>query len=501
MKKKKSILSKKEKLIIFVIPVIALLIIILITMSFTKKVSKENKNSENDLNQELTTVKQVVEYLEGKYISMSDSSEDGYDLDIFVEFRYNLYEGDESKEIYFKNFYEKIASVTERKSFRIIDNNKGITIEVKSTTNGISEVKINGEKDYYRIENSKRSAKNKIVAQMVDLSIDSEELSKLISVNWKTSNVDLGSKEGTYYKYDIYFDEGYEIRTIKGKVYNIVFTDKYKGKVVGGYKVGTSLEKIKSDLGTTYTERQIIGYKTENFYIWFSEDEISIYPYYKTDYTEFEELAKEFNEKKDANKFMDKITDIWQDYDLYEHKQNYVKIRYANKGVCFEYSVANPAGVTIYENYRGNLKNEIDNYKKLFYRFDKNLTGEAELARRETKVFYDDKDVEGDPIHHSRKFDLLMTANGDNYINIKIKSSDGSFPNNEFDETLEINSYVWADDTHFIYSIYEDGIYIYDAENRTTEKLLSGKEEFKITDYDRNTNIIKYDDKQAKITY
>ena len=50
---------------------------------------------------------------------MSDSNTNGYDLDIFVSFKYDLYENDKSNELYFTNFYEKIAVVTGFKSFRI----------------------------------------------------------------------------------------------------------------------------------------------------------------------------------------------------------------------------------------------------------------------------------------------------------------------------------------------------------------------------------------------
>ena len=33
---------------------------------------------------------------------------------------------------------------------------------------------------------------------------------------------------------DVYFDEGYEIKTLQGKVYNIVFTKNYDGTVIDG---------------------------------------------------------------------------------------------------------------------------------------------------------------------------------------------------------------------------------------------------------------------------
>ena len=500
-KKKRKILSGKEKLIIICIATISFLIILAIVLMLGK--NKEivgNNESNTDLSSEINSVKAVVELLESEFISMENSTTNGYDLDIKVSFKYNLYEGENSQELYFTNFYEKVAIATGFESFRIIDNEKGITIEVKATSNGISEVKINGEINYFNKEDSKRSVENQPKIETLDLEINSEELKDLIENNWNTKNAQLGSKESSFYKYDIYFDEGYEIRTIQGKVFNIVFTNKYKGQVVGGYKTGTDIEKISKDLGQGYEESGAIGYKTKNFYVWFSQDEISIYPIYKVDYTEFEDLVKEYEQKQDVNDFMYKITDIWKDYTYYESKQNYVEICYANKGVKFEYSVSNPVGIEIYSNYTGDLKDELEEHTKVYYKLDKNLTGEIETRRIDNKCFYDDNDIEEDPIHYSTKFMLMYIMNDNKeLLDIKIQSLDGQYPNNEFDETFTINSYVWADDYHLIYSRKMDGLYIYDAKNRVTSKLLSGNNEYNITNYDRNANIIEYDGIQAKI--
>ena len=292
-KKKRSVFTSRQKFLMIIAAFVILLTIIAIALNPTgKKKTVENNPVETEKNDTLKSVQEVIEYYDSTYYSSEISSEEGYDLDIKVSFKYNLYEGDESKEIFFKNIYEKVAYVTGKKSFRIIDEDKDIIIAVKCTSNGIYEIKINGETDYFRKEDSKRSAKKNFRAAVLNLSIDSPELRNLIESNWSTDNIDLGSKEGSYYKYDIYFDEGYEIRNIQGKVYNIVFTKKYNGTVVDGFKVGTSLEKIEANLGKTYEENGLLGYKTNNFYVWFSDDEISIYPIRRNDYSEFEELAK-----------------------------------------------------------------------------------------------------------------------------------------------------------------------------------------------------------------
>ena len=245
--KKKGVLKRKEKIALSIAGVVLFIIILGIVMMPTRK-GKEQKVNNNDLNRELYSVREVVEYLEATYISSEESKVEGYNTDIYVNFPYNLYEGEVSKEIYFKNFYEKIARVTEFNSFRLIDTNRDIKIEVKCKNGKITEVKINGEIDYYKKTSSKKSQSNMLKFETKEFEINSPELKSLINNNWVTNNASLGTPESKFYKYDIYFDEGYEIRTIQGKVFNIVFNKKYNNDVIEGYKPGDNLEKIKSSL-------------------------------------------------------------------------------------------------------------------------------------------------------------------------------------------------------------------------------------------------------------
>lgn len=131
-KKKRKVLTKKEKIILTCLGTFAFLIIAGVAMLPTKIKQTENNNIKNeDLRKELTGIEETVTYLEGTLLSMENSSKEGYETDIYVSFKYNLYDGNELKERYFTNFYEKIARVINFKSFRLIDKSKSITIEVK----------------------------------------------------------------------------------------------------------------------------------------------------------------------------------------------------------------------------------------------------------------------------------------------------------------------------------------------------------------------------------
>lgn len=346
------------------------------------------------------------------------------------------------------------------------------------------------------------SKENELKVETKNLKINSEILNDLINSEWQTSRVNLGTQESTFDKYQVYFDEGYEIRTIQGKVYNIVFTDKYKEKVVEDFRVGSSLAEIEGLLGISYKDSNILGYKTKDFYIYFSESEISIYPNYTYDYTEFEKLVKEYNDKKDINDFTDKLTDIWPDYDYYNYDSDYVEICYSLKGVRIAFSSHNKEGIQIYENYKGDLKREKTSLTDVYYKLDQNLFIQTDQKRRmQTGMYNDEYLKEEDPLHYSEKFVIQINGEGTDKTSIRIESKDGTYPKNELDNSIQIYKYIWADDIHLIYSIARQGIYIYNAQTRQTENLLTGEENFEITNYNKNTQILEYDGNKAKIEY
>lgn len=470
-------------------------------MPTRKRNNQEQKTNNTDLNRELSSVQEIVEYLEATYVSTEDSKASGYDIDIYVNFPYNLYEGEISKEIYFKNFYEKIARITNFKSFRLIDSNRKITIEIKCENGKIKEVKINGETDYYQKTLSAKSKDNMLEFETKEFKINSPELQSLINNNWVTANASLGTPESKFYKYDVYFDEGYEIRTIQGKTFNIVFNKKYGNDVIEGYKPGDDLEKIKTSLGTPYENKNMIEYKTKDFYVIFSNEEISIYPNRRNDYTEFEKLVEKYNEKQEINDFIYELTDIWPDYDIYNNDNNYVELYYTLKGVKISFSSRDSEGIQIYENYKGDLKTNTEDYKNVYYKLDQNLMLEAESERRFVHELTGERGSSEDSILISGEFQILASYDNESYKNIKIYSLNENYPNNEFEDYISIKSYVWADNEHLIYSISNDGIYMYTATTRQIDKMLDGKQTFNITNYNRNTKALEYDGQTVTVSF
>ena len=149
--KKRSIFTKKQIIIMVIVAILAFIIILAIALNPTgSKPIITQTNDDQNLDRELRSIEDVVRYYDSTYYKTTNSSEDGYEIDIFVGFRYNLFEEGQSKESFFKSFYERIAMVTEFKSFRLIDQDKDITISVKCNNGKISEVLFNDVSDYYK---------------------------------------------------------------------------------------------------------------------------------------------------------------------------------------------------------------------------------------------------------------------------------------------------------------------------------------------------------------
>lgn len=119
----------------------------------------------------------------------------------------------------------------------------------------------------------------------------------------------------------------------------------------------------------------------------------------------------------------------------------------------------------------------------------------------QTGIYSDEYMKIQNPLHYSEKFIIQIDGEGTENTSIRVESKNGQYPKNELDSSIKIYKYIWADDIHLIYSIYRKGVYMYNAETRQTEELLTGEEEFEITNYNRNTKILEYDNKKAKIEY
>lgn len=504
MKKKKKIkFSKKQKILIVVMLIVFAVVAVLISSLVARNVNESEAKQGIEI-----SIKELVEKNGCEYISDSVSSEEGFDIDIYLKFGKNPIADGVSAEPYYQTVFSSLAYETGYKNLRLIDESREIVVKITCSSNGYVEKILINDKEvatYFSDLLSENAKQTPLEVSPINMTVSSGELSSLINNKWSPSNVNLGTKESTFNKYDIYFEEGIEIRNISKKVFNIVFTDKYQKEVISGIKVGADLEAIKDRFGDAHYESTgIVGYKTNDFYIFFSTDEISVYPNYNYtagNYTEFEKLVAEYDESKDINDFMDKLTDLWPDYTSYNYDTNYLDIYYALRGVKISYSTTSSEGIQIYENYNGYLKNSQYNYEEVTYKVNQSLILENEQNRiLVMKTIMDDYNNE--ELQKSNMFVLEYKAiDEERKNNISVRSKTGEYPNNTLDDTIIINDYVWADDSHLIYNIQGKGIYMYNAITRETSTIVEGEETYNIEDYDRTTKVLTYDDSKVVIKF
>ena len=368
MEKKKKII----KIVLIVSIVLFLIILIIANKVAEKKIiedEKENYYANKIYNsiEDFKTVEEVIIYKKAKYIKEEESNVEGYDVDIYTNLKYPLYTDTENNSLFYKDMIKKIAYVLQYKNFRVIDEEKNIVIAAicDASKKSIVKLYVNGEENYW--ENRELATNlNRINTQEAsrNIVIQSEELKNLIANQWKRNKLKIEITKNKIGDYEIFEEQGLQIRTIYKKVFNIIFTSDYNKEVVNNIKTGTDLKEIIRILGTpTFGEENLglIGYKGEKIYVFFTESKISVYrvedQYEKLD--EFIILIEKFEREKNVKEFVNGITDIWPDYDQYDWDKNYVHLQYTLKGIKIEFNISSNQGITYSSNFTGKIRENL----------------------------------------------------------------------------------------------------------------------------------------------
>ena len=368
-------MEKKKKIIkiVLIVSIVLFLIILIIANKVAEKKKiedeKENYYANKIYNsiEDFKTVEEVIIYKKAKYIKEEESNVEGYDVDIYTNLKYPLYTDTENNSLFYKDMIKKIAYVLQYKNFRVIDDEKNIVIAAicDASKKSIVKLYVNGEENYW--ENRELATNlNRINTQEAsrNIVIQSEELKNLIANQWKRNKLKIEITKNKIGDYEIFEEQGLQIRTIYKKVFNIIFTSDYNKEVVNNIKTGTDLKEIIRILGTpTFGEENLglIGYKGEKIYVFFTESKISVYrvedQYEKLD--EFIILIEKFEREKNVKEFVNGITDIWPDYDQYDWDKNYVHLQYTLKGIKIEFNISSNQGITYSSNFTGKIRENL----------------------------------------------------------------------------------------------------------------------------------------------
>ena len=508
MKYKKNSTKKNKYLLI----IITFCFTICLLLLFIVSILKNNINkTELVLSGVFENVEDVLKYYQCKYISEKKSTVSPYEIDINLIFKCPLYsEQDESNEKFFNEIVNEIAKVLYFKNFRMIDKEHEIEIKVICKEERISKIIINDIEDYFIFMDSQISLKKYRDIPITQMQIEEQHVLDAISNNWNTV-VDFGTRESIFNKYYVFFDEGIEVRNIDSKIYNIVFTTKYKGNIINGIYPGMDLRIIKNKLGNPtfeYNNGEMIGYKGEDIYVFFTENEISVYRVDEIDYNSFFNLVEQLiNDEKSLKEFMNDLTYLWPDYSEYSYSIDSFFISYPLKGIDIKVNYDNVNGIVLYNNLGLDLE-KINSYLKnteFIARLQIDDVAEAENRRYLQKNIFLDRckefknNVDEEKIGKSNVFDYFAEYDdNESIMSIRFISKNNDIPNSELNDN--VYTFGWLNDDCFIYSKMAKGIYYYDVKNRVKGQLIEGKDEFKIDEI--KDNIVKYDsDKVIQISY
>ena len=359
--------KKSHKKIIIIFTLIVLLFLITIILVKYNQKLKQQRLWEQNVERvkkytaitDFQNMEEVSAYLNCKFIKQQDSERENIAYDIFMELPVNFENETTENKNFIENLIQFSAYVLKYKNFVILDekNNTSLVVLCNEEKQIVSTYYINNIENYFDIIENKENIGNFKTTQTSQMDITSQELEQLIENNWQLNKIDLGTKESFYRNYDIYFDEGIQIRKVNGKVFNIVFTDKYQNTIVNNLNANSTIDEIKNNLGKPQFENgNLIGYKGDKLYVFFCDNQVSVY---RIEKYETEKIAEIIENKSSENSnekvFVDEIRNIWKDYDIYIYDENYVKLQYTLKGLCIKYDSTTKKGVIVYNNYSGKL--------------------------------------------------------------------------------------------------------------------------------------------------
>ena len=455
----------------------------------------------------LPDVSEILAYHGSELIKETKSSEKGYDYDIYAKLKFPpIEENGYAEETFYDNVVVDLTAKLQS-NFRIIDEEKDVVVRVKydfSTYN--SYYSINNVDDYFKVEQAKKQ--NELAKKdITELNINSDVLNSIINSKWERRKASLGTIETSVNKYDVYYDEGYYIRTLGTKIYNIIFTNNYKGQIVNGITVGMTNDAIIQKLGTptyTYSNNSLIGYRSNDIYAFFHDGQISIYEVAKlnaTDNKTFAELFTKLNKDGDVTSFYNELNVLYPNPESSTEKDDDISAFYPTLGFKLHFG-GNNNGITIYSNYQGYITNDVtmDDLR------NGKVPPNTDLDIKNDAVFFAEK---------LRYLDELGKRNPDNnwaaattklfqvheneethsfdFYSIDRKSIDSSINKTNGMKILKL------DDSRFVYNIPYDGIYIYNAQTLKTEKILQGTNDEELKLEKIENNILYYDNKTLPI--
>ena len=362
-------MKKSEfKSVIILIFIILLFILFFICYTLLETIEDQSEDTYTNINEQNILTEETVEGSEEDKIKNILKKYESIYLrkegpSIYVDFARDLFEKNgNSNRNYFQKIIDELIPFFETESFYLIDNNQQIYIFIKYEEKTkehkiiINEIEnfydnIDG-KDYALVEESEIVPRSKFVIQdsyLFSLSVNSFYFDAIKETIGEGIDLENG--------YTSYLDGTMKLRTVPtGGVRNIVFSKKYDGMITSKISANEELKKIKEiepDNAFGSLSEGYLGYREDNFYVFFYENETSFYPYSYQNNKTFESILKDYIEDRNLEYFVKNLKSRWLAYDHFEYdlENNSADILYSTRGVHIKINNNNSRGITLYSNY------------------------------------------------------------------------------------------------------------------------------------------------------
>lgn len=352
-------------LLVFLILFFCLLCLSLVILNILKKEDEleEYNNSvsiedvENEVNnKKIETIEDIIRKYDSEYISSDFEN-------VYVVLSKDLFsENGNSNERFINSLVSDLIVFFKPNNFYIIDEEKDIEIfveynpeteEYEIIINDVEEFysKVDGEA-YIAVDTSEITKGNNFAVN--NYILDTLEINNFYFSSIKDI---VGEGKDLENGYTSYLDGSVKIRTVAtGGVKNIIFTDDYKENLTYRLNTSMSLKEVletepKHDFGSI--EKGYLGYRQLQFYLFFYDDEVSVYTYSYQENKVFESLLKDYLETKNLKNFINMLSKKWMAYDYleYDEETDTAHILYSTRGVDINIINNDSTGITFYNNY------------------------------------------------------------------------------------------------------------------------------------------------------
>lgn len=383
--------SQSQKIIIIILTItviVACSLIIYISSIIENNEEEQEVVLINSSNESRNTLSDILKKYYAEFINRDGTK-------IYVKFDRRLYNEDGTSN---KEFFNKIINeLTDflQETYYLIDEENEINIKVFYIEDSEPIIRINDSENFYESTdaNTYLGIDSVDIVGEKNILINEGTLQSLSISGMKYSSITntLGEKEGIDENgYEIY--AGGDIKIAKyendNSVRNIVYSGEYLTEIVSRVEENYSLNKVIEEYGDpafgSLSDRYV-GYRNRDFYIFFYEDEVSVYGYGYGENFKFEKYLREYIVDWDLAKFAKVTRAVWEGYYKYEFNEETEELLliYPSKGVEINIKGNDHKGITFYSNYyfSDELKEEIrDGWFTL--KTDEDLIHKVELERR-----------------------------------------------------------------------------------------------------------------------